>query len=64
MMPGPQEGGRWDAGMIADYAVVGAGSAGCVIAARLAEAGSSVILIETPGCPTASPSSARSPGTA
>lgn len=32
--------------MIADYVVVGAGSAGCVIAARLAEAGLSVILIE------------------
>ncbi|MGI4951489.1 MAG: FAD-dependent oxidoreductase [Janthinobacterium lividum] len=37
--------------MIADYAVVGAGSAGCVIAARLAEAGSSVILIEDAGLP-------------
>ena len=32
--------------MQADYVVVGAGSAGCVVAARLAEAGFSVILLE------------------
>lgn len=32
--------------MQADYVVVGAGSAGCVIAARLSEAGKTVILVE------------------
>ena len=32
--------------MQADYVVVGAGSAGCVVAARLAESGASVILLE------------------
>ncbi|MFO1081723.1 MAG: GMC family oxidoreductase N-terminal domain-containing protein [Reyranellaceae bacterium] len=32
--------------MQADYVVVGAGSAGCVVAARLAETGASVILLE------------------
>ncbi len=32
--------------MTADYIIVGAGSAGCVVAARLAQAGSSVILLE------------------
>lgn len=32
--------------MRADYVVVGAGSAGCTVAARLAETGASVILLE------------------
>lgn len=35
--------------MIADYVVVGAGSAGCAIAYRLAEAGKSVLVIEFGG---------------
>ena len=30
----------------ADYVVVGAGSAGCVVATRLAQAGASVLLLE------------------
>ncbi len=33
----------------ADYVVVGAGSAGCAVAARLAESGASVVLIEAGG---------------
>ncbi|MEM1301932.1 MAG: FAD-dependent oxidoreductase, partial [Pseudomonadota bacterium] len=35
--------------MQADYVVVGAGSAGCAIAYRLAEAGRSVIVVEYGG---------------
>ena len=34
------------ASSLPDYVVVGAGSAGCVISSRLAEAGKSVILLE------------------
>ncbi|HEV2302165.1 MAG TPA: lycopene cyclase family protein, partial [Stellaceae bacterium] len=32
--------------LTADYVVVGAGSAGCVVASRLSETGATVILIE------------------
>ncbi len=35
--------------MQAEYVIVGAGSAGCAMAYRLAEAGKSVIVIETGG---------------
>ncbi|RZL73427.1 MAG: FAD-dependent oxidoreductase, partial [Rhodococcus sp. (in: high G+C Gram-positive bacteria)] len=33
----------------ADYVVVGAGSAGCAVARRLAESGASVVLLEAGG---------------
>ena len=33
----------------ADYVVVGAGSAGCAVAGRLADSGASVILLEAGG---------------
>lgn len=39
--------------MRADYVVVGAGSAGCAVARRLAESGASVILLEAGGPETA-----------
>ena len=35
--------------MIADYVIVGAGSAGCAMAYRLSEAGASVLIIEYAG---------------
>lgn len=43
----PRNHGRWK--MEADYVVVGAGSAGCAVAYRLAEAGKSVLVIEHGG---------------
>ena len=33
----------------ADYVVVGAGSAGCIVARRLADTGASVVLLEAGG---------------
>jgi choline dehydrogenase-like flavoprotein len=30
-----------------DYVIVGAGAAGCIVAARLADAGAEVLLVET-----------------
>src|SRR6056297_2202406 len=41
--------GRKGSGMRADYVIVGAGSAGCALAYRLAEAGRSVIVVEAGG---------------
>ena len=38
-----------ECGMEADYVIVGAGSAGCAVAYRLAEAGQSVLVIEHGG---------------
>src|SRR6056297_66899 len=41
--------GQKGSGMRADYVIVGAGSAGCALAYRLAEAGRSVIVVEAGG---------------
>jgi choline dehydrogenase-like flavoprotein len=46
-----------DGSVKADYVIVGAGSAGCAIAYRLAKAGKSVIVVSSMAGPTGAPSS-------